>query len=727
MTRAGDVLPPHRGRFEQLPGDDRLRQADDQLSAIERRRAGPLAIDALDGIANALKATESSRLASWLQQRVRSAASVYLAIRLLPLADASASADRWEQLLGLVSVPDPFLLLDAVRAHLAAGRTAEAAARMRTALGLRPPYLFHARAAALLAELWTSHPPVLREARIAILGATTTSLLMPVLRALCFRDGVAAHFYEGLYGAFRQEILDPASALYRFRPTVTFIATHWRALSLPAVSPDEDAAVEEVISEYETLWRTLAEATGSHIVQHAFDFPRDESHDYVAVARPGGRTRVIARVNLELARRAPAFVSVLDQAGIQREVGGRTWHDERLWHVAQQHPAPEALPALAELQMAHVRAVTGLARKVVVCDLDNTLWGGVVGEDGLDGIRIGPGSAAGEAYARLQEYLLELKERGVLLAVCSKNNPEDARLPFERHPQMRLRTGDFAAFVANWTDKARNLRAIAQQLSLGTDSFVFLDDNPIERAWIRAQLPEVAVVDLGPTPFSYVADLDAARHFFALAITDDDWRRSQRYHSEAARQGLRARFDSLDEFLTDLQMHSVVAPISAENLTRVAQLVNKTNQFNLTGRRLQANEIQALLEEPRSFGAAFTLSDRFGDHGLISVLLCRSPEPSCWEIHAWVMSCRVLGRGMERFVAERMVEAARAAGIDRVVGTYRPTGRNELVRNLLQELGFTRVATSPDEERYEYGVNDPRPFPSHAIRERDRITELSAS
>jgi len=382
-----------------------------------------------------------------------------------------------------------------------------------------------------------------------------------VLRALCFRDRVSVELYEPMFGAFRQEVLDTSSRLYEFRPTIAFVLSHWRELALPPVSPDEDAAVERAVANCEQVWRLLSDGAHCHVVQHAFDLPPHDSHDYLSSATAGGRIRVLQRVNLELTRRAPAHVSILDQAEIQRAVGCVRWVDDRLWHVARQHPGPEALPALAELQMAHVRAVAGLSKKVVVCDLDNTLWGGVIGEDGLDGIQIGPDSHAGEAYTALQEYLLELKQRGVLLAVSSKNNPADARLPFERHPHMKLRIDDFAAFVANWDDKATNLRMIADQLSLGAESFVVLDDNPVERAWIRGQLPDAAVVELGSSPYTYVRDLDRGRHFFSLSVTDEDRRRAELYRAEAGRQALRATYESMDDFLAQIDMRAAVWPI----------------------------------------------------------------------------------------------------------------------------------------------------------------------
>lgn len=715
MERTTAAFAWQVGWLRRLPEPERLTEAGRLLDALDHSR-GAVATDACDALLDALGEVPADVLVSWASDRGAAPASLYVQARLLSeQGEPAAAGQAWERLLAHTAVPDATLTLQCARALSRARDTGGAAQRLRAALALGPPYAFHARAQKLVSDLWAVHPPSARQARIAVLGATTTSLLTPVLRALCFRDGVDAELYEGMYGAYRQEIWDPQSGLHRFKPTITLIVTHWRELALPPITDDEDATVERIVTEHETLWRSLGDSLGTHIVQHAFDLPRDESHDYVAAARPGGRTRCIELINLELARRAPGFVSILDAPGVQRAVGRDTWEDPVLWHTARQHPSTAALPALAEAQMAHVRAVTGLVRKLVVCDLDNTLWGGVIGEDGLTGIRVGPESPIGEAHMRLQEYLLELRQRGVLLAVCSKNNPADARLPFEQHPHMRLHLNDFVAFVANWDDKVRNLQALADLVGLGTDSFVFLDDNPFERAWVRSQMPEVAVVELGATPYSYVSDLDRGRYFFSLSLTEEDRQRSEQYRREAARQTLRHASTSLQDFLKDLQMRASDVPVGPDTLPRVTQLVNKTNQFNLTTRRHVSAEIQAMADDARGWARAFALSDRFGDHGLVGVLTCVPDGPELWEIETWVMSCRVLGRGMERFMAERMLAAAQTAGVQRIRGVYRPTARNGQVADLFAQLGFAHVSSTEGESRYELVVSAAAEPPEHAI------------
>jgi FkbH-like protein len=397
---------------------------------------------------------------------------------------------------------------------------------------------------------------------------------------------------------------------------------------------------------------------------------------------------VIGQINRGLFDHAPGFVSILDVPQLQRRAGS-SWEDAKQWASYQQHPAPSALPELAEGIMAHVRAVLGLARKVLVTDLDNTLWGGVIGEDGIDGIQIGPGTPAGEAHLALQHYLKDLKARGVLLAVSSKNNPEDARAPFEKHAGMALALSDFAAFHPSWDDKAQNIRAIAQQLSLGLASFVFLDDSAIERAWVQSQIPEIAVAALGESVFTWTADLDRRRFFDAITLSTEDLQRAAQYQQETARQSLGSTYESLDDFLAQLNLKPSAEPVDSRNLARVTQLINKTNQFNLTVRRYTEAQVRHLAGDAEGWAQAFHLSDRFGSYGLIGVILCRPVESgSVWEIDTWLMSCRALGRKMENFMFERLVEAAAARGIKKLIGIYVPAAKNALVARHYEQMGF---------------------------------------
>ena len=595
------------------------------------------------------------------------------------------------------------MLLQEARTAAAAGDWPRASQQLRAALSTRPDYTFHARAQGLVRDV-IANTSGRRPLRIAVLGSATLSLLTPVLKTLCFRDGIQAECYEGLFGAYRQEILDPGSGFYKFNPDITFIVPTWRDLSLDSLGTgDPSASVESVVIEHVKLWEMIASRTRSHVVQHTFDLSPAESAGLLTSRHAAGRRNVIRSINARLAQVALPLVSVLDTEHVMTMVGHANWTDPALWHRARQHPSAKALPVLVEEQMAHVRAVSGLTRKVVVCDLDNTLWGGVIGEDGLAGIKIGGSSPEGEAHLELQRYLKELRSRGVLLAVASKNNPDDARLPFLEHPEMLLRIEDFAAFEANWDDKVTNLRRVAATLSLGTDSLVFIDDNPLERGWVRAQMPEVAVVEFGASAAHFVRDLDAGRYFDVLTVSEEDRQRAEMYRTEQQRDALRAQAGSLDEFLAGLDMRAAFMPVNDQNLARVTQLVNKTNQFNLTTRRYTEAQVAAIAARGGWTGV-FDLTDRFGQHGIVGLMFCVPSDSRTWEIDTWLMSCRVLGRTLERFMLDRAIDAAKAAGVSRLVGVYRKTAKNGLVADLFDRLGFTLEAEDGDERRYELTV-----------------------
>ena len=654
-------------------------------------------------------------LKAWLSTLPDTANGAWLRTQFL--TDNAALVSAWSRFFSFQEKAqhDPLALLAWSRALAASGAHEEATQKLRLALAQNVRYTFLARAEKLVLELAGKAQSNLRQCKIAVLGSSTTNLLVPVLRALCLRDRIGAEIYEAPYGSIEQEIADPQSGLARFRPDVVMLVMHWRDLHLEAVTQNEQAWISRFLEERKAAWKQLSDSFACHIIQPSFDYPADEPYGHLASVLPGGRTRMIDLLNLRLREEAPANVSVLNMAAVQRQAGTKHWEDELHWTRYRQHPATEALPELAEAYISQVRAVLGLSRKVLVTDLDNTLWKGVIGEDGLDGIGIGPGSPEAEAHLHLQRYMLDLKRRGILLAVCSKNNLEDAQLPFLQHPHMALHLEDFAAFRANWDDKATNLRAIAQELSLGLDSFVFLDDNPLEREWVRSQLPEVAIVELGSSPFHYLHQLNSGNYFEALSLSGEDLARAGQYRVESQRESIRASSASLDDFLQALQLQASVEAITTKNLARVTQLVNKTNQFNVATRRYTEAQVRELAEDPQGWAGAFQMSDRMGSYGLIGVLCCRPASDSVtwegvnwegvnWEIDTWLMSCRTLGRQMEKFMFDRLVEAAIERRIRRIVGVYLPTAKNGLVKELYDQMGFRRTEESSEAVRYEFEV-----------------------
>jgi FkbH-like protein len=689
-------------RLKDKPVSDKLAIAAEALAGNGAAFHGEMTDLLHAELGRAFGSGEQTKLLAWAASLNDDANRAYLSARFAADAgDAALAASHWQRLFQLHAGRDPFHLLAYARALTDQGCYPQAVLQLQLALAQPLKYAFFPRAEKLVKKLSRLVESHLRQTRIAVLGTSTTALLVPVLEAFCLRDRIKVEFYEGLYGSQQQEILDPQSGLAKFGPNLVFLVNNWRDLQLPALAADEREQVERVLATRKQLWQLLSDRFGCHIVQLAFDFPAEEPHGYLANSLRGGRTRAIQLLNQAMQEAAPSYVSILDTPALEREAGAARWQDANLWYNFQQHPSTEALPILADAMLAHVRAVLGLTRKVLVTDLDNTLWKGVIGEDGLEGIKIGPGSPAGEAHSRLQQYLLDLKARGILLAVASKNNYEDAASPFLKHPHMLLRMEDFAAFEANWNDKATSIRDIARKLSLGLDSFVFLDDNPIEREWVRAQIPEVAVVELGPSVFHYVQELDRGRYFFALSLSAEDQVRAEQYRSEAARKHLQATSQSLDDFLAHLQLRASCVPVGPKNLVRVTQLTNKTNQFNLTTRRYTEAQVTQLAANPDAWAAAFHLADRMGDYGLIGVIFCRpGSSRTQWEVDTWLMSCRVLGRQMEKFMMDRLEEAARARGIYEIVGVFRPTAKNGLVKDHYDQLGFERIGATPEEVRY---------------------------
>ena len=329
-------------------------------------------------------------------------------------------------------------------------------------------------------------------------------------------------------------------------------------------------------------------------------------------------------------------------------------------------------------------------------DLDNTLWGGVIGDDGLEGIQLAQGDATGEAYLSVQRYALALRERGVVLAVSTKNHDEVARLPFRQHPEMLLREEHIAVLQANWTDKATNIQAIADELALGLDAMVFLDDNPVERGIVRELLPEVAVPELPEDPALFVRTLSAAGYFEAVALSNEDMKRAEFYRDNARRVELQKKVGDVATYLASLQMVITFQPFDETGRARISQLINKSNQYNLTTRRYTEAEVAAAQHDPDCFTLQVRLADNFGDNGMISVVICRATGHGGWEFDTWLMSCRVLGRRVENMVLQEVLFHCKSAGIHKLIGKYFPTERNQLAETHYQKLGFTEISREPN-------------------------------
>jgi FkbH-like protein len=543
------------------------------------------------------------------------------------------------------------------------------------------------------------HTPLKQGLRLALLGSFTTRPLRSFVELHLFGAGVAAEVYESDYGVFRQEILDPASGLYNFKPQNVYIATGWRDLGHRPALRDARGEVERCVgaevADWSSLWRAVHDRLGCPILQDNFAPPPWRILGNHEARHPAGLARYIAAVNGALQDNAPPYVTIHDVDHLSASWGRWAWADERFFFQAKLPCAPDYLVDYAHSVASILAAQRGLGKKCIALDLDNTLWGGVIGDDGLKGIALGQGTPRGEAYTAFQQYVRDLKARGIILAVCSKNDEGIAKEVFEKHPEMVLRLEDVSCFVANWGDKARNLRTIAERLNIGLDSIVLVDDNPAERSLVRQSAPEVAVPEMPKDPAGYVAALERHRYFQIMSAGEEDFQRTDYYRANVQRQEVEAAATSTEEFLTSLQMVARVAPITSVTMERCVQLINRTNQFNLTTRRYSAADVQRMMESQDWLTCTVALADRFGDNGLISVLLGRA-EGNVLEIDTWLMSCRVLKRRVEHFLMNRLHDLALRGGFAVIRGRYIPTARNSLVRDLYAELGFTRTGTGTD-------------------------------
>ena len=563
--------------------------------------------------------------------------------------------------------------------------------------------------------------------RVAMLGAATLEHLFPAIRVAGLRHGLLLQLRAGGFGQYRQELLGADSPLAATKPDAVLLSLTGSSVfgEVPTALPKaaSQMLIDDAVAGIGELWRMARSRLNAMVIQQSMldsSEPLFGNHDQLI---GGAMTRLVSRLNAALAdAAADDGVLWLDIARASAQDGLDSWFDIRHWLQGKMEIAPTAAGRYAELLTRLLGAHFGRSRKCLVLDLDNTLWGGVIGDDGMTGIRLGEGSAAGEAHLALQKYAKKLQERGVILAVCSKNDPAIAQEVFDRHPEMHLRRSDIAAFAVNWNDKAENLRSIASRLNIGLDSLVFVDDNPAERARIRESLPMVAVPELPDDPASYVRTIARAGYFEATVVTEEDRLRAQQYAANEDRDTLKDSAQSVEEFLAGLRMSVVAGPVTPVELPRVTQLINKTNQFNTTTARAKSEELEQWVAHSKNLALQFRLLDKFGDNGLVSVMLLAGGDtarPDTFELANWVMSCRVFGRQLEHEALNIAVEAARSKGARHIEATYIPTPKNAVVKDLFQSLGFKGVdadAVAEGVTRWRLDVAGYEPHKTHIAR-----------
>lgn len=542
--------------------------------------------------------------------------------------------------------------------------------------------------------------------RVALLRSFTVEPLLPLLRAACFTAGIDLNVHVGDFNAYAQEMLDPDSTLYRFAPDAVILAVQTRDLApdlwhdFARLDTDARRAIAARVVENFQDWTSAFLRHGrAHLVLHTLEAPATPCLGLLDNAGDTpGQAGTLRLINDELRRLASASNSIhlLEYDALVARHGRTRWHDERKWLAARLPLAAHSLPHLVAEWMRFLRPLTGRVAKAVAVDLDNTLWGGVVGEDGLHGLKLGA-EYPGAAYLEVQRALLDLKARGLLLCLCSKNNGAEAVEAVETHPAMLLRMKDFAAARVNWNDKAESLRELAAELKIGLDAVAFVDDNPVEREHVRAQLPEVHVVELPADPFDFARALREEAVFERLTLSDEDRARTSYYEAERERTALQGRTTTREDFLRSLAQEAEVAPVTDATLARAAQLTQKTNQFNLTTRRYTERQLADLVARSDWHACTLRLRDRFGDNGIVGLALARRAA-AVWELDSFLLSCRVIGRTVETALLAHLVETARAAGATRLLGRYLPTRKNIPARDFYAAHGFALVSEQEDDE-----------------------------
>ncbi|MEF2574178.1 MAG: HAD-IIIC family phosphatase [Eisenbergiella sp.] len=531
--------------------------------------------------------------------------------------------------------------------------------------------------------------------KIAVLGGSTTHDVVRILELFLLNQGIEPEFYESEYGMYWEDAMFGNEELNAFAPDMIYIHTSLRNLrSFPEPSDSREAVEEKLAAEYgrfETMWEKLAQERQCPVIQNNFEYPYFRLMGNQDGADIHGRTYYVNEMNRRFAAYAQEHQNFfINDINYQSAVYGLDeWSAPEYWHMYKYSLCLKAIPWLAHNVANIVKSVFGKNKKSLVLDLDNTLWGGIVGDDGPENLEIGQETNMGQVFAEFQSYVKLLKDYGVMLNVASKNEEENA-LAGLNHPAGVLRPDDFLLIKANWEPKSLNIEQIAQQLNILPDSLVFADDNPAEREIVRQQTAGVTAPEIG-RPEDYIRVLDRGGYFEVTSLSDDDRKRNEMYQANLKREQQQASFADYADYLRSLEMTGVVRPFEPVYMGRIAQLTNKSNQFNLTTQRFTQAQIEQMAADERYITLYGKLADKFGDNGVVSVVIAEK-DGDCAHIRLWLMSCRVLKRDMELAMLDGLAERCLAEGISTLYGYYYPTAKNNMVREFYGQLGFERIS-----------------------------------
>jgi FkbH-like protein len=534
--------------------------------------------------------------------------------------------------------------------------------------------------------------------RIAILGGSTTAEVKDMLELFMLAEGFKAEFYESDYNRFYEEILFQNDNLKSFSPEIIYIHTSNVNITRYPLFTDNavdiDKYIEVEIDRFRKLWDRIDDDYSCPVIQNNFELPHYRVLGNLDCYDIHGRTQFISSLNnvfnLEARQRSNLYLNDINY--LSAWFGLELWYDKLFWYSYKYAMNIEAIPLVAHSVTSIIKAIFGKSKKCLVLDLDNTIWGGVIGDDGINGIKLGNGTPESEAYTEFQQYLKTLKNRGVILAVCSKNEEKNA-IEGLNHCDSLLKPDDFSVIKANWRPKHENIREIARQLNIGIDSLVFIDDNPAERDIVRYQETEVTVPELGDNVVKYINIIDKSGAFEPISITRDDFIRNKFYTDNVVRKNDIKNYEHYDDFLKSLRMVAEIKRIPPLYLERATQLTNKTNQFNVTTKRYNLSEFQEILQDDRYIALYGRLRDKYGDNGLVTILVGLIQQNEL-HIDLWLMSCRVLKRGLEMAMFDQLVIHAQEKQVVTIIGYYYPTAKNDMVSGLFRDLGFKNITNS---------------------------------
>lgn len=552
--------------------------------------------------------------------------------------------------------------------------------------------------------------------KIAVLGGSTTNEIVEQLDLFLLASGIQADFYQSDFGMYWQDAVLGNPRLASFEPDVAFIHTNWRNIgNFPKITDkpeDVEALLQNEYGHFKAAWDALREKHHCQIIQNNFERPAYRLLGNRDIYDCRGKSNFISRLNQKFYQYAQGHEDfhINDLDYLAADFGLEAWGNPQFWYMYRYCLSLEAIPHLAHSVASIIKSLFGKNKKALALDLDNTLWGGIVGDDGVEKLQLGADMPMGEAFLDFQRYLKELKSLGILLTIDSKNEHDNA-LAGLRHPDAALHPEDFAAIQANWDSKDKNLIEIARQLNLDTSSFVFVDDNPAERELIQDAGLGVETPPLDKVE-SYISIIDKAEYFEASLLSEDDMRRAEMYREEQQRQQLRQSTLDYGAFLNNLEMRAVIRPFEANCIPRIAQLVNKSNQFNLTTLRCTESDIRQMAEDKNWLCLYGKLTDRFGDNGLVSVV---AGETLGEELHIrlWLMSCRVLKREFEYEMLNVLAAKAAEMGIKSLLGYYYPTAKNGMVSSLYQEFGFSKLLEDSNGTQWKLELENFTPFKTH--------------